>query len=57
MLGWSGGCGFDGTMAFFTQMMHIPAPFAILAIVAEFFGGLGLIFGFLARIAALGARQ
>jgi len=57
MLGWLGGCGFDETMAFFTQMMHIPAPFAILAIAAEFFGGLGLIFGFLARIAALGARQ
>jgi putative oxidoreductase len=34
--------------------MGIPAPFAILAIAAEFFGGLGLIFGFLGRIAALG---
>ena len=34
--------------------MHIPAFCAFLAIVAEFFGGLGLIFGFLARIAALG---
>jgi putative oxidoreductase len=54
MLGWFGGYGFHGTMAFFTQMMHIPAPFAILAIAAEFFGGLGLIFGFLTRIAAFG---
>jgi len=26
-------------------MMHIPAPLAFLAIVAEFAGGLGLIFG------------
>jgi len=34
--------------------MHIPAPFAFLAIVAEFFGGLGLILGFLTRIAAFG---
>ena len=54
MLGWFGGYGFTGTMGFFTGMMHIPAPFAFLAIAAEFFGGLGLIFGFLTRIAAFG---
>jgi putative oxidoreductase len=53
MLGWFGGSGFQGTMGFFTQM-GIPAVFAFLAIVAEFFGGLGLIVGLLARIAALG---
>ena len=54
MLGWFGGYGFNGTMGFFTSVMHIPALFAFLAIAAEFFGGLGLIFGFLTRIAALG---
>jgi putative oxidoreductase len=54
MLGWFGGYGFTGTMGFFTGMMHIPAVFAFLAIAAEFFGGLGLIFGFLTRIAAFG---
>ncbi len=54
MLGWFGGYGFSGTMQFFTQMMHIPAPLAFLAICAEFFGGLGLIVGFLSRIAAFG---
>jgi putative oxidoreductase len=54
MLGWFGGYGFSGTMGFFTGVMHIPAPFAFLAIAAEFFGGLGLILGFLARIAAFG---
>ncbi len=54
MLGWFGGFGFSGTMGFFTSAMHIPAPLAFLAIVAEFFGGLGLILGFLARIAAFG---
>jgi putative oxidoreductase len=54
MLGWFGGYGFHGTMGFFTQAMHIPAPLAFLAIAAEFFGGLGLIVGFLTRIAALG---
>src|SRR5438552_11165566 len=54
MLGWFGGYGFTGTMGFFTGAMHIPALFAFLAIAAEFFGGLGLIFGFLTRIAAFG---
>jgi putative oxidoreductase len=54
MLGWFGGYGFSGTMGFFTSVMHIPALFAFLAIAAEFFGGLGLIFGFLTRIAAFG---
>jgi putative oxidoreductase len=54
MFGWFGGFGFSGTMGFFTGTMHIPAPLAFLAIVAEFFGGLGLILGFLTRIAAFG---
>ena len=54
MLGWFGGFGFSGTMGFFTGTMHIPAPLAFLAIAAEFFGSLGLILGFLTRIAALG---
>src|ERR1700751_5100639 len=53
-LGWFGGYGFTGPMGFFTGMMHIPAPFAVLAIAAEFFGGLGLIFGLFTRIAAFG---
>jgi putative oxidoreductase len=34
--------------------MHIPAPVAFLAIAAEFFGGLGLIFGLLTRVASFG---
>jgi putative oxidoreductase len=54
MLGWFGGYGFSGTMGFFTKNMRIPAPFAFLAICAEFFGGLGLILGLLTRIAAFG---
>jgi putative oxidoreductase len=53
MLGWFGGFGFSATMGFFTAM-HIPAPLAFLAIAAEFFGGMGLIVGFLTRIAAFG---
>jgi putative oxidoreductase len=54
MLGWFGGYGFAATMGVFTNMLHIPAPLAFLAFCAEFFGGLGLIFGCLTRIAALG---
>lgn len=53
-LGWFGGAGFTNTMGFFTDGMHIPAAFAFLAIMAEFLGGLGLIIGFLTRIAAFG---
>ena len=53
-LGWFGGYGFAGTMGFFTQKVNIPAPFAVLAIAAEFLGGLGLLVGLLSRIAAFG---
>ncbi|MBV9768009.1 MAG: DoxX family protein [Bryobacterales bacterium] len=53
VLGWFGGPGFTGAIAYFTGM-HIPVVFALLAIAAEFFGGLGLIFGFLSRVAAFG---
>ena len=53
-LGWFGGFGFMGTMGFFTQKLNIPAPFAALAIAAEFLGGMGLLLGFLSRIAAFG---
>lgn len=54
LLGWYGGYGFKGTMGFFTQTMRIPAPLALLAIIAEFFGPLALLLGLLTRPAALG---
>jgi putative oxidoreductase len=53
-LGWFGGFGFMGTMGFFENQMHIPAPLAVLAIAAEFLGGIGLILGLLGRVAAFG---
>jgi putative oxidoreductase len=53
-LGWFGGYGYSATMGFFTQQLHIPTPFAFLAIAAQLLGGLGLIVGLLARIAAFG---
>ena len=54
LLGWYGGPGISGSMSLFTGYLHIPAPLAFLAIAAEFFGGLGLVLGFLTRIAAFG---
>ena len=53
MLGWFGGYGYTGTMGYFASI-GIPSIFGTLAICAEFLGGLGLIVGFLSRIAALG---
>lgn len=53
LLGWFGGPGFSGTMGFFTDM-GIPAVFAVLAILAEGLGCLGLLSGLLTRVAAFG---
>jgi putative oxidoreductase len=54
LLGWFGGYGYTGTMAFFTTQMHISYIVALLVILIEFFGSLFLIFGFLSRLAAVG---
>lgn len=54
VLGLFGGHGFAATMDAMTDKMGIPAVLAFLAIVAEFFGGLGLIAGALSRVAAFG---
>jgi putative oxidoreductase len=53
MFGWFGGPGIQGTIGYMASS-GIPTIFALLAIAAEFFGGLGLILGFLTRIAAFG---
>lgn len=54
LLGWFGGYGFNGTMRYFTETLHIPAPLAILVILGESLGALGLLAGFGTRLAALG---
>lgn len=54
LLGWFGGYGYTGTMQMFVHGMGIPAPLAVLAIMAEFLGGIGLIVGLLSRIAVIG---
>lgn len=53
LLGWYGGFGFTGTIGFFTEQMHLPWLVAFLVIIAESFGSLGLIAGFLTRFTAL----
>lgn len=53
MLGWFGGGGFSATMQGMTGM-GLPSVIVFLVIVAEFFGSLGLITGFLTRFSAFG---
>jgi putative oxidoreductase len=54
MLGWFGGAGLQSTVRVFHEQLRISAPLALLAVAAEFLGGLGLIVGLLSRVAALG---
>jgi len=54
LFGWFGGYGFEGTMKFFTDTMHLPAPLALLVILAESVGALMLIAGLGTRLAAFG---
>ena len=54
LLGWFGGYGFSGTMNVFTEKMGIPSALVFLVIMTEFFGSLGLIVGFLTRVATFG---
>jgi putative oxidoreductase len=52
-LGWFGGGGPAGTVDFMGNM-GIPAPLAVLDIIAEFVGPLALVIGLLGRVAAAG---
>jgi len=53
LLGWFGGFGFTATVGAFLKM-GMPLAIAYFAIFVEFFGGLSLIFGLLARLGGLG---
>lgn len=53
VLGWFGGYGFEGTMAFFTGTMGLPYVIALLPVLTEFLAPVALVFGFFTRIAAL----
>jgi putative oxidoreductase len=53
LLGWFGGHGFEATLQGMTSM-GLPAAIVLLVMIAEFFGSLGLITGFLGRVSAFG---
>lgn len=52
LFGWFGGEGYSGTMEFFTGSMGFPAMLASLYMLAEPLACMGLISGFMTRIAA-----
>lgn len=54
MLGVFGGEGFNGTMRVLPHLTGIPEWLIFFAIMAEFFGAVGMILGCLSRIAAFG---
>ena len=54
LLGWFGGYGLEGTLGFFTNQLGMPMIFALLVILGESLGALGLIAGFLTRFCAMG---
>lgn len=53
-LGWFGGNGFAATMEFMTGQAGLPQIVALLVILGEFLGSIGLIVGCLSRLAAGG---
>ena len=54
LLGLFGGQGLTGTFKTFEEKMGIPPIFTLLAIIAEFGGGFGVLTGFLTRLSAAG---
>ncbi len=54
LFGWFGGYGLEGTLGFFTDKLGVPLVIAILIILGESLGALGLIAGFLTRFCATG---
>ena len=54
LFGWFGGFGFTNTMTYFTETAGLPWVIALLIIMGESLGSLGLIMGFFTRLSALG---
>jgi putative oxidoreductase len=50
MLGLFGGYGFNGTMGFLTDSLHLPWLIAFMVITIEFFGSISLVTGFASRL-------
>jgi putative oxidoreductase len=54
LFGWFGGHGLKGTIGYFQQALKVPPALTVLAAATEFFGGVALVIGLLARPAAVG---
>lgn len=54
MFGWFGGGGWTGTIGYMTDAAGLPYIVAVLVILSEVFGSLGLVLGLGTRLAALG---
>ncbi|HEY1987618.1 MAG TPA: DoxX family protein [Terracidiphilus sp.] len=54
VFGWFGGPGLRQTIRTLTEFVGLPSIIAVVAVGAEFVGGVALIVGFLGRISALG---
>lgn len=54
LLGLFGGNGLTATFKSFEEKMGIPPIFTLLAIIAEFGGGFGILTGFMTRLSAAG---
>ena len=54
LLGLFGGSGLTSTFRIFEEKLGIPPIFTLLAIIAEFGGGIGVLTGFLTRFSAAG---
>jgi len=54
LFGFFGGQGLTATFRTFEQQLAIPPLFTLLAIIAEFGGGFGVLTGFLTRLSAAG---
>jgi putative oxidoreductase len=54
LLGWFGGPGFGGAMGFLTGSAGLPAPIALLVILAESLGAVALVLGLGSRVMAAG---
>jgi len=54
LLGLFGGPGFEKSAQMLSQTTHLPTFFGVLAIIAESFGAVALVFGLLTRVSAAG---
>lgn len=54
MLSWFGSYGFSASMSLRSGTFSVPTEITVIAVAAEFFGGLSLIVGFLTRVVAAG---